>query len=146
MSINPEIAGRIQGGRFVPGVSGNPAGKPPGARARATRLAEKLMAGDAEAVVRAVIDAAKGGDMTAAKIILDRIAPACRGRPVRLDLPPIVSAADLVKALAAVADAMARGVISAEEAQAAAAVLEHHRKAVETFDLERRIAAIEARL
>ena len=47
MSINPEIAGRIQDGRFVPGVSGNPAGKPPGARARATRLAEKLMAGDA---------------------------------------------------------------------------------------------------
>jgi hypothetical protein len=83
------------------------------------------MAGDAEAVVRAVIEAAKGGDMTAAKIILDRIAPPCRGRPVRLDLPPIVSAADLVKALAAVADAMARGVLSAEETQAAAAVLEH---------------------
>jgi Family of unknown function (DUF5681) len=146
MSINPEITGRIQGGRFVPGVSGNPAGKPPGARARATRLAEKLMAGDAEAVVRAVIEAAKGGDMTAARLVLDRIAPPCRGRRVWLALPPIVGAADLVKALAAVADAMARGVLSAEEAQSAAAVLEHHRKAVETHDLERRIAAIEAKL
>jgi hypothetical protein len=143
MSINPEIAGRIQGGRFVPGVSDNPAGKPPGARAHATRLAEQLMSNDAEAVVRAVIEAAKGGDMTAAKIVLDRIAPPCRGRPVRLDLPPIVCAADLVRALAAVADAMARGVLSAEEAQAAATVLEHHRKAVETLDLERRITAIE---
>ena len=71
------------------------------------------MAGDAEAVVRAVIDAAKGGDMTAAKIILDRIAPPCRGRRVRVNLPPIVGAADLVRALAAVADAMSRGVISA---------------------------------
>jgi hypothetical protein len=40
-------------------------------------------------------------------------------------------------------DAMARGVLSAEEAQAAAAVLEHHRKAVETLDLERRITALE---
>ena len=40
-------------------------------------------------------------------------------------------------------DAMSRGVISAEEAQAAAVVLEHHRKAVETFDLERRLAALE---
>ena len=101
------------------------------------------MAGDAEAVVRAVIEAAKGGDMTAARLVLDRIAPPCRGRSVRLDLPPIVGAADLVKALAAVADAMARGVISAEEAQAAAGVLDHHRKAVETLDLERRIAALE---
>jgi len=143
MSINPEIAGRIQGGRLVPGVSGNPAGKPPGARARVTRLAEKLMADDAEAVVKAVVAAAKEGDMTAARLVLDRIAPPCRGRPVRLDLPPIVGAADLVKALAAVADAMARGVISAEEAQAAAGVLDHHRKAVETLDLERRIAALE---
>ena len=81
--------------------------------------------------------------MTAARLVFDRIAPPCRGRPVRLDLPPIVSAADLVKALAAVTDAMARGVISAEEAQAAAAVLDHQRKAVETLDLELRIAALE---
>jgi len=102
-----------------------------------------MMADDCEAVVRAIIDAAKGGDMTAARLVLDRIAPPCRGRRVRLALPPIVGAADLVKALAAVADAMARGVLSAEEAQAAAAVLEHHRKAVETLDLERRIIALE---
>jgi uncharacterized protein with ACT and thioredoxin-like domain len=83
--------------------------------------------------------------MTAARLVLERIAPPCRGRRVRLDLPPIVGAADLVKALAAVADAMARGVLSAEEAQSAAAVLEHHRKAVETYDLERRIASLEAK-
>jgi hypothetical protein len=38
---------------------------------------------------------------------------------------------------------MARGVLSAEEAQAAAGVLDHNRKAVETLDLERRIAALE---
>jgi hypothetical protein len=35
----------IRGGRFVPGVGGNPAGKSPGARVRAIRLAEKLTAG-----------------------------------------------------------------------------------------------------
>jgi hypothetical protein len=128
---------------FTPGVSGNPAGKKPGTRNRTSRVAQKMMADDCEAVVRAVINAATDGDMTAARLVLDRIAPPCRGRPVRLDLPPIVSAADLVRALAAVAGAMARGVLSAEEAQVAAAVLEHHRKAVETLDLERRIVAIE---
>ena len=143
MSINPEIAGRMQGGQFAPGVSGNPAGKKLGARARATRLAEKLMGDDCEKVVRAVIEAAKGGDMTAAKIILDRIAPPCRGRRVRLNLPQIVGAADVAQASSAVVDAMSRGVISAEEAQAAAVVLKHHRKAVETLDLELRIAALE---
>ena len=44
-------------------------------------------------------------------------------------LPPIVGAADLLRALAAVVHAMSRGVISAAEVQAAAVVLEHHRKA-----------------
>jgi hypothetical protein len=50
-----------------------------------------------------------------------------------------------VRALAAVADAMGRGLLSAEEAQATAAVFEHHRKAVETLDLERRITALESK-
>jgi hypothetical protein len=68
MSINPEIAERIQGGRFVLGISGNPAGKPRGARARATRLAEQQMADDAEAVVRAVIDAAAPGGVSRSSI------------------------------------------------------------------------------
>jgi hypothetical protein len=55
------------------------------------------MADHAQAVVKAVVAAAKDGDMTAARLVLDRIAPPCRGRPVRLNLPPIVSAADLVR-------------------------------------------------
>jgi hypothetical protein len=97
----PANAGRLQGGRFVPGVSGNPTGKKPGTRHRATQLTEKLMADDAEAVVTAVVAAAKGGDMTAARLVLDRF-----------------GAADVVQVLAVVADAMARGVLSAEKAQA----------------------------
>ena len=145
MTIEPDNAGRMQGGQFAPGCSGNPAGMKLGTRHRTSRLVQRMMSGDAEAVVKAVVAAAKDGDMTAARLVLDRIAPPCRGRPVRLNLPPIVSAADLVRALAAVADAMARGVLSAEEAQAAAAVLEHHRKAVETLDLERRITALEGK-
>ena len=65
---------------FTPGVSGNPAGMKPGTRHRATRLAEKLMTDDIGDVVKAVVSTAKEGDMTAARMILDRIAPPCRGR------------------------------------------------------------------
>lgn len=119
MTPDPDNAGRMQGGQFVPGCSGNPAGMKLGTRHRATRLAEKLMADDIEAIVTAVVAAAKEGDMTAARLVLERIAPPCRGRRVRLGLPPIAGAADLMRALAAISDAMARGVLSAEEAQAA---------------------------
>jgi len=51
MNTDPENTGRDQAGRFAPGNSGNLSGKPPDTRHRATRMAEKLMAGDTEPVV-----------------------------------------------------------------------------------------------
>ena len=69
--------------RFQPGNRG----RPKGARNRSTVLAEKLMADDVKSIIEAVVAAAKGGDMTAARIVLDRLAPVRRGRPVQFDLP-----------------------------------------------------------
>ncbi len=142
---NPENAGVKQSGRFQPGRSGNPAGKAPGTRNRALVILDKLGEDSAADVVRAVIEAAKGGDVAAARAVLDRVWPIRRGKPITLDLPPVTGAADLPNALAAVTAAMAAGEISPEEASAVAVVLEGTRKAIETSDLERRIAAIEMR-
>ena len=73
--------------RFQPGRSGNPAGKVRGTKHRVTILAERLMEDDAPDVVRTVIAAAKGGDMSACKLVLDRIAPIRRGAPIKLHCP-----------------------------------------------------------
>ncbi len=134
---------RGRGRPFQVGQSGNPTGKPPGARHRITMLAEKLMADDTEAVVRAVVDAAKGGDMTAARLILDRIAPPRKGSPVSFKLPTIETAADLSKALSAVMSSVACGELTPDEATAISSVIETKRKAIETHELEGRIAALE---
>jgi hypothetical protein len=93
--------------RFQKGQSGNPAGKPKGARHKTTLLAERLMQDDVEKIVSAVLTAARNGDMTAAKIILDRIAPVRRAVP--FDLPRIESKADVVSANAAILAAVADG-------------------------------------
>jgi hypothetical protein len=74
-------AGKQRGAPFQKGQSGNPSGKPPGIRNKTTMLAEKLMQDDARDIVRVVLEAAKGGDMTAARLILERIAPVRRGGP-----------------------------------------------------------------
>ena len=129
--------------RFKKGVSGNPAGKPAGTKARATLLAEKLMAADQAAVVKAVIERAKGGDMTAAKIILDRLAPVRKGRPVHLAFPPVKTAGDIAAAMASVTSAMASGELTPDEASAVASVLELRRKTIETSELEARIRRLE---
>jgi hypothetical protein len=90
-----------------------------------------------------VLDAAKGGDLKAAEMILSRIWPAKKGRPVRLDLPAIKTAPDILAALAAVVDATGKGEITTDEAAAVAGVLELKRRAIETVDIEARLARLE---
>ncbi len=134
---------RGRGRPFERGQSGNPAGKPPGARHRITVLAETLMADDAEAVVRAVVAAAKGGDMTAARLILDRISPPRRGCPVSFKLPTIETAADISKVLTVVLASVACGDLTPDEATAISGVVEVKRKAIETEELGARLTALE---
>lgn len=67
------------------GQSGNPAGLKKGTRHRATMMAERLLCGDIEDVIRAVINAAKAGDMAAAKLILERVCPVPRGAEICAD-------------------------------------------------------------
>lgn len=129
--------------QFQKGRSGNPAGKPKGVRHKTTMLAEKLMQDDAETIVRAVIDAAKSGDMTAARMIVERIAPLRKGRPVLLDLPSVKTASDIAAAMAALTAAMAEGDVTPDEAATVASVFEVRRRALETEELEKRLEVLE---
>jgi hypothetical protein len=129
---------RGPGRRFQPGESGNPAGKRKGCKHRVTLLAEQLMADDVEAVVRRVIKAAQGGDMVAAKLILDRVCPVRRSRPTPFALPTDVStSSDILELLGSVVKAMANGTLTAEEAWHVASVIEVRRKAIADMSSER---------
>src|SRR5262249_31378729 len=97
-----ENAEKKQGHRFQPGQSGNPAGKPPGTRSKVLAELDRLGAEGAQKVLAVVLDAAQRGDMAAASIVLKRCWPEFRGRPVRLELPAITAATDVVSASAAV--------------------------------------------
>jgi hypothetical protein len=66
-------------GRFVKGSGG----RPKGSKNRATIAVENMMEGEAEAITRRCIDLAKAGDPTALKLVMDRIAPVRKGRPLQ---------------------------------------------------------------
>jgi hypothetical protein len=128
--------------RGRPFQHGNP-GRPVGSRNKRTLLAEQIMGADLEAVVRAVSHAAQNGDMQAAKIILDRLAPIRRGRPVQFEMPATLDGAGLAEAFTAILRSMAEGELTPEEGTAVASVLEIRRKAIETSEIEARLAALE---
>jgi len=129
-------------GRFKPGNPGGP-GRREGSRNKATLLLDALADGEAETILSKQIEKAKEGDQRAAEFILSRVWPARRGRPVTVELPPIETAADLVKGLGVVANAVAGGDLSPEEGDAVASILDAKRRAIETTDVLARIEALE---
>lgn len=131
--------GRDERGRFT---RGNP-GRPPGARHRTTRAVEALLAGEAEAVTRRLIEAAIDGDMQAARLVIERIVPRRTDAPVTFDLPQVETSADMVAASAAILDAVAAGDITPNEAQAVAGLLQAHGRVLELHDLEERVRRLE---
>ena len=70
--------------RFQPGQSGNPAGKPKGARNRTTLAIEALIDGAAADIANKAIELAKAGDSALIRALLDRAAPPRRDRISRL--------------------------------------------------------------
>ena len=71
--------------KFAKGKSGNPKGRPKGSKNKATLLREAMqkkadimLSKELPQVLRAVVTAAKAGDMSAAKMILDRTIPTKR--------------------------------------------------------------------
>ena len=132
---------RDQKGRFA---HGNP-GKPKGARHHTTRAVEALMEGDAEAITGRVIQAAKGGDLAAARLILDRICPPRREPATPIDLPTIETAADLPEAVSAILAAVAAGDLSPSEAGRLSGVLADTARALEAHEIENRVSELEAR-
>jgi hypothetical protein len=135
-------AKKTPGRPFEPGNPGGP-GRPEGSRNKATIALDKIADGAGKAILKKMVEAAKGGEMRAADLVLARIWPVRKGRPIALALPAIQSASDVVAAVGAVADAVGAGEITPDEGQAVASILEAKRKAIETVDLEARLSALE---
>ena len=130
-------------GQFMPGSSGNPAGRPPGARNQATVLAEQLFDGASGALANKAVEMALAGDIAALKLVLGRIIAPRRHRPSGFTMPPLARAADCAPAISAIAAAAAEGTISAEEAHAFTQLVEGFLRALEAGEIEARLQRLE---
>jgi hypothetical protein len=89
------------------------------------------------------MELALGGDVTCLRMMLDRVCPIRKGRPVNVDMPPIRSSHDFFAAIAAIWTAIGEGRLTADEAAALSIVMDRSIQAIELHDVVRRIAALE---
>ena len=129
--------------QFQKGESGNPAGRPRGARNRTTILLQKVLEDDGEALARKAVDLAKGGDLAALRMCMDRLIPARKHEPVAFELPRLDTAADTVTAAATIVAAVADGELTPSEAADIAKVVDIYVRALATQAFEERLAKLE---
>jgi hypothetical protein len=104
--------------RFQPGQSGNPAGRPPGSLNKKTLAAQAMLAERAEEIVTNLMDRSKNGEPAAMRLVMDRLLPTGRNRPVAIELPVIKTPEDAELALAVITDELAAGKLTIGEASA----------------------------
>ena len=119
---------------FQAGQSGNPNGRPAGSRNKGTVVIEKLLEQGAERIAEMAIRRAAGGDNAMIKMCFDRLCPPRKDRHVPFVLPDMETAADAVKASAAIMAGVAAGELTPGEAAQLSQLVANHLKAIELAD------------
>lgn len=129
--------------RFRKGESGNPDGRPPGSRNKATLLIERLLDDGAKDIATKAIELAKNGDGTALRLCLDRIAPARKDRHIAFKLPKLEKPEHAIAAAAAIVEAVANAELTPSEAAEMMKLVEGYTRILEAEDHEQRLRALE---
>jgi hypothetical protein len=140
----PDKTGRDQGGRFAKGKSGNPAGRPRGARDPRAAILAGLLDADAPLVVAKLVEIAKSGAGWAVKLVLDKVLPDYQARVAFADPLKAETAEEVQFAFGRVLQSAISGEISLSDARELCSLLEMQRRAIETGELAERLAQIEA--
>src|SRR5260221_5989704 len=94
--------------RGRPFKPGNP-GRPLGSKNRVTQTLEQLAEGQAEQLVKKVLELARAGDVSCLRMLLDRLWPPRKGQPVDVVMPPINTSQDVLRAIVSIWTAIREG-------------------------------------
>lgn len=129
---------RTKLGQFLPGISGNPVGRP-GSESAEIR---KRLSMHSHEVIQVVTSAALGGDLQACKMILDRISPPLKAQAAAISVSlPAEFCMD--QATQSFIIAAAEGSLPADIAVQMVTAVSHLARIVEVTELSDRLAALE---
>jgi hypothetical protein len=138
--VEKQVMTNATSGKWKPGQTGNPRGRPVG-QSEITRMRIALAA-HVPSIVEQLVQAALGGDVQAARLVLERVLPPVKAveQPVELRMP---SGGTLTAQAECVLSAAASGDIAPGQAAQLIAALGTVAKIAEIDDLVSRVAKLE---
>jgi hypothetical protein len=104
---------------------------------------QAMLDGEAEELTRKAVELAKGGDMAALRLCLDRILPPRKDRPVAFVLPAVAGPNDAAAAMSSILDAVSSGEITPGEGAEVAKLIDSYVRAVEATEMNDRLTRLE---
>lgn len=129
-------------GQFQPGASGNPQGRPAGTSNLAALRA--MLKPHVPDLLINLVTLAKGGDVTAIRLVLERVLPPLRAQDEAVTLPALTGT--LTQQGSAILSAMSSGQVTPQQAGELLDALSAQAKLREVDELEPRIRALEERV
>jgi hypothetical protein len=127
--------------KFTPGKSGNPKGRPSGKSPAI--LLRQAITGAMPSIIKMLVDAAKEGDIQAAKVLIDRGCPPLRPQAMSIDLPATGSLADKGNRII---KAMMSGQLAPDVGSQLLSALHTHAGTIDLTNIAERLDAIEKQL
>lgn len=126
---------RTPQGQFKPGTSGNPGGR----SGKTKALRDKLVKGS-DSVAAVVLKAAKGGDMQACRLILERMVPALKpvSEPIQFELDD----SDLPSCARSILAAVAAGTLPPDQGKALIDSVASMARVIEVAELEKQLSEL----
>lgn len=124
---------------FTPGTSGNPAGRPKGARGRSGL---ELLEPHARPILRKLIERALDGEIEAMRVLADRLWPKLKPSSQKVTL--FSRGASLANRGEAVIDAVLTGQLGPDEAKDLMSALQGLGRIIEVSELVSRVEALES--
>ena len=128
---------RQANGQFTKGNPGGP-GRPRNPVSTMAGALDRRGVGVAEELMAMTIEKARNGSLEAAEMVLKRVWPARRNRPIELDPERGDGLSNLLAEHAALASAMMNGDITPQDAQAATRVFKALQEQIRRADSQRR--------
>jgi hypothetical protein len=133
-------------GKFAKGTSGNPSGRPPGSRNRSTLMMESILEEDAQEIIGTLVDMAKGRNIHAIRLCMERLVPPGRDRLVSFDLPPMRSVDDVSLGIRSIISAVSEGKLTPQEGEILSRILAEHANVMYAADVKGRLEKLEEKL